>query len=110
MQKNKLYHILSYIPFLFILSLLIERKNDPAVVFHRRQGIVLTIFSAASGIVSGVVAFGIGWIPFIGRIVPFALRLLLGLCVIVLSVIGIFHAVREEEIPLPFIGHFGDRY
>lgn len=106
MQKNKIFHVLSYVPLLFILSFFCTDRESPAVVFHRRQGMALTLFSFAGGIVVSLVSFVVGWIPVVGEILPLTVRAILGVAVLALMIIGITNALRDREIPLPLIGGF----
>lgn len=106
MQKNKIFHILSYIWVLFIISLFIPEKDNKAVRFHCGQGMILTIFSILCGAVETVLGFAIGWIPFIGIVVCWLVGAVLGIASIVLMVIGIINAVNDKEEELPFIGKY----
>lgn len=106
MQKNKVFHILSYIWILFVISLFIPDKNNRAVRFHCGQGMILTIFSVLCGAVDFVLGLVIGWIPYVGALVCGAVSLVLGIASIVLMIIGIVNAVNDKEEPLPIIGKY----
>ncbi len=106
MQKGKIYHILSYIPLFFLLSLIVAEKDRPAVRFHCGQGMILTIFSLAGGIVQFLLGLLIGWIPLVGPILLWIVKIGWGLAVLALMGIGIYHAVSDSEVPLPVIGQF----
>lgn len=106
MQKDKSFHILSYIPLLFVLSLFMADKSSPAVRFHCGQGMILTIFSLICGIFSAAVGFIIGWVPIIGLLIAWLVSTVLGICVFILMVIGIVNASKDSEEPLPFIGKY----
>lgn len=106
MQKNKVFHILSYIWVLFLISLFIPDKDNKAVRFHCGQGMILTIFSLACGVVETLLGLVIGWIPVVGALVCGLVGLVLGIASIVLMVIGIINAVNDKEEPLPVIGKY----
>ena len=106
MQKNKLYHILSYIPLLFLISLFIPEKDNPTVRCHCGQGMLLTIVSAACSIFTRVLNFTLGWIPFAGTIVAYLFSVVSGIFVFVLMIIGIVNAANDKTEPLPLIGNY----
>lgn len=106
MQKNKAFHILSYIPLLFIISLFIKDKDAPTVRFHCGQGMILTIFWAITIVVNTVLGLVIGWLPIIGWFITWIVSVLLGLCVLALMIIGIVNAANDKEAPLPIIGQY----
>lgn len=103
-DNTKLFSILAYIPFLWLVGLLADRQN-PRVIYHVNQGIIFTVCCAvinvALSILSGVLLF----------ILPI-LSILTGLVTVVVSlaeigvmVIGIVNAANGEEKPLPVIGN-----
>ena len=96
MQKNKLFHILSYIPLLFLISLFIPEKDNPTVRFHCGQGMLLTIVSAACSVISRTLGFTLGWIPFVGAIVSYLFS----------AFSGIVNAANDKTEPLPLIGKY----
>ncbi len=106
MQKNKVFHILSYIPLLFIISLFIPEKDDPTVKFHCGQGIVLTVFCVLCSVVNTVLGFIIGWIPFIGVIICGLVSLALSIITLALMIFGIYNAAKDKEEQLPIIGKY----
>ena len=55
-KKNKFWSLISYIPFLFIITLLV-RKDSKAARFHAGQGLTLFIFEAAGLIVYCILRF-----------------------------------------------------
>lgn len=86
--------IVAYI--LFFVPLLTESKNDPFVMFHVKQSLVLFIAFVASGL--------LGSIPVIG--------LLTGIVNIVLFVfwiMGILNAINGEKKELPIIGQYASK-
>lgn len=95
-QKNTLMAVVAYI--IFFIPLLTESKDDPFVKFHVKQGLILLI--------SFIVAYLVVVIPFIGP----TLRWLAQAFLFALLVIGIIHALRGEEKPLPLIGKFAENF
>ena len=89
---TKLFSILSYLGFLFIIPMLF-RPEDKAAGYHAKQGMKLFIY----GILCGAVT----WIPVVG--------VLLQLSKIYLMIKGIINAAKGVEEPLPFIGTIGDK-
>ncbi len=106
MQKNKLFHILSYIPVLFLLSLFIPEKDNPAVRFHCGQGMMLTIFFIACSVLTRVFNLTLGWLPLLGPVLVYLFSAAAGLASLALMVIGIANAASDKEKPLPFIGKY----
>ena len=106
MQKNKLFHILSYIPLFFLVSLFIPDKDAPSVRFHCGQGMILTVYCVLAGMLSKVVGFVIGWVPLIGWTLAALVTAGAGISVLVLMIIGIVNAVYDREVPLPIIGRY----
>lgn len=93
-EKNIGMAVIAYI--IFLLPLLSEEKNDPFVKYHIKQGLALFITEVAASLIN--------FIPFIGWIVsPF-----IWLFCLVVFIIGIVNAVNGKEVPLPFIGKFGE--
>ncbi len=106
MQKNKLFHILSYIPLLFLLSLFIPDKNSPAVRFHCGQGMMLTLFFIVCSILTRVFDLTLGWLPLLGHILVSVFSAVVGVASLALMVVGILNAAHDKEKPLPFIGKY----
>ena len=99
-ENNKVYAVLSYIGFLFIIPLIVS-NNSKFAKFHANQGLVLFLtelaFSLASSIVKAVCyALGIGFIS--------TLLNLVNLLFFVLVVIGIINAASGRAKKLPVIG------
>ena len=105
MQKNKLFHILSYIPYLFLISLFIPEKNNPAVRFHCGQGMILTIVSVAFEIIFSIIGFIIGWSSVLALVIAIPAAVV-DIAVLVLVIIGIVNAVNDKEEELPIIGKY----
>jgi len=94
-EHNTAMAVVAYI--LFFVPLLTDAKNDPFVKYHVKQGLVLFI--------AYVIVMTISWMPFF-----YWFAWIFYVALLVLFIIGIMHAVNGEEKPLPFIGHFADKF
>lgn len=90
-DNTLLMSILAYIGILVLIPLL-TAKDNPAVRFHVRQGLVLCILEVIIWFVGG--SF---WMlmPILG---------IINLGLIVLSIIGIVNVIQKKEVELPVIG------
>lgn len=118
--NEKIFSILSYIGILWLVGLLVTpEKEDSKVKFHVGQGIVLTIFDAALGIVMGIInailgaifeltflGMGLGRVSDTGLVLQ-SLVSLAGCAVMVFFIVkGILNVVQNKQEPLPIIGRF----
>ena len=101
-ENNKVFALLSYINFLFVISLIVA-PNSKYARFHANQGLVLFICEVVYGIVMGVMT---AILRFIGLEFIAALFSLTGLVFLVLAIIGITNAVNGKAEELPVIGSF----
>ena len=89
--------VIAYILF-FVPLLTGDAKKDSFVKYHVKQGLVLFLLAVL--------------IQVVGMIIPFyfwyTINQLLGLCVLVLLILGIVNVVNGKEVPLPVIGKFAD--
>lgn len=106
-SQNKVFAALAYIPMLFIIPLLAASGSKYAK-FHANQGLILTIFAAVCAVVSKLIGFIIGWIPFLGGLVSWIVSGALGIAVVVYIITGIVNAVSGNAKMLPFIGNLLD--
>lgn len=67
--------------------------------FHLNQALVLAIAEIVVGLISNV----LGWIPVIGFIISIVCSVA-GIGLLVLWILGLISAIKEEEKPLPIIG------
>ncbi len=93
-SKEKALAILSYFGPLFLLAVLLAPESHFAK-YHANQGLVLFL---AEVLVSIVIYLG-SYIPFIGWTFRF-----FNILLVILFFLGLSHAIRETEEPLPFIG------
>jgi len=89
--------IISYIGFLCLIPILTKEK-DEFVKFHSKQGLVLFAGEVITWIVISIVP--VLW--FLGN--------LLGLCWLVLSIVGIMNVVRNKKKEIPFLGKFAGKF
>jgi uncharacterized membrane protein len=87
---------LSYLSILVLIPLL-TKKDDPFVKYHIKQGLVLLAPELIIYVVSGVFLF------------MWPIWSILNLGFLCLTIVGIIHALRKEEKPLPLIGQFSDK-
>ena len=104
-SNSRLYSILAYIPFLWLIGIFAEpEKDDPAVRFHVNQGIVLTIASFIASAAVGIAALIIGIIPIFGWIIGAALSSAVGLVSLIFMILGMVNAANGKCEPLILIG------
>ncbi len=107
-SNRKLYSVLAYLGILVLVPLLANKENDPVVKFHAKQGLTLVVSAI-------VVSIGISMLSGMLAFLPRGIRLgMLGLTgfastgwgifVLVLEIMGIVSATKEETKPLPLIG------
>lgn len=109
----RLYSILSYIGFLWIVGLIVKEKDNELVKFHVGQGIILTILSLIINTISAIIGFIIGFTfgmlglsEILLSLITGAIGGLLGLISLIFMVIGIINASKFEKKELPIIGKF----
>ncbi len=98
--KANIFSIIGYIlPILFFVPLLSDKtKNVPAVRFHANQQLVLLLSAIVLNIVVSILVGMIPALAFLAQVVY--------LVIVVFAVLGILHAVKGEQKPLPVIGGF----
>ena len=113
-ETIKLFNILSYFSFLWLVGLIADGHN-PKVRYHVNQGILLTIFEVVLGLVVSLLSslFTSLFSVALGGVMVFAQlgSTLVGLvqlaqfgAVAALIIVGVMHAVQDREEPLPLIG------
>ena len=85
-MSNKTMGVLAY--FIFFLPLLVDSKNEFGR-FHSNQGLLVFILSIVASIVGSIIPI-LGWVG--------------SILVLVLAIIGIINASKEEMKELPLIG------
>lgn len=113
-DKNvRLYSILSYVGFLWIIGVLVKEKDNKTLKFHVGQGIILSILWVAIGTFGKVLSFFVDLIDFIdfpfgviGSIASLIIMIPLFIFAFVLMIIGIMNANNGKEEELPVIGQF----
>ena len=121
-EKNKLFGMLAYIPFLFLVPLF-AAPDSKFSKFHANQGLLLTIVSVVLWIVQWILNAIIraifyrdpqtleDWVNYVNRAssTPFLIifvSLVVWAIVTILAIIGIVSANKGECKPLPVIGKF----
>jgi len=94
-DNSTLLGILAYLGPLVIVSYLMG-KDNPFVVFHTKQGMVLFAIELAIYILSSFMFYGFFFLA--------PLLALVNLGCFVLSIVGIIHVVQKEQKPLPVVG------
>ncbi|MFU0833189.1 MAG: DUF4870 domain-containing protein [Oscillospiraceae bacterium] len=114
-SDEKAISALSYIGILWLVGLFVDREN-PNVIFHVNQGILLSIFEFALmfsiGVVKAIIQIvfgfalgGFGLFSWMGNLFG-GLLSLAGWCLVVsYIIIGVVHAVQGKKEPLPLIGN-----
>lgn len=87
-------HIFAALAYVWVLVFipLLTQKDDPYVMYHVRQGLVVFGIGLLNWVVGTVVA----------PLWPLINIITLGL--ILIAIIGVIHALRHQEKPLPLIG------
>lgn len=101
-EEGKAFAILSYVLSLiglpFFIIPLVMRNNDFAL-FHAKQCLMIWIVGVVGGTVGAVLS-----IICIGVVIAIAV----GLFCLVVSIMGLIHAVKGEAVALPMIGQYAE--
>lgn len=89
-SASRLFSAMSYVSGLFVIPLICRREDENAM-FHAKQGLRLFVFSLICDV--------IGRLPLVRGIIQLAR--------IYLVIQGIYNAVTDKKVPLPFIGKIG---
>lgn len=99
----KIYMLISYIWFFFIIGLFCPEKNNKKLKFHVGQGMIFTVFSFLLGIVTSIITDIMNpFIPFIKTIFNIIL-LIINLGLIIYGMVNVIH---DSEEKLPIIGKY----
>lgn len=96
---NKVIAILANFGILFFLPL-VCCPHSPFARFFSNRGLLVLIL----GVVSGVVATVLGFIPFIGWILSGLISLVIGIANLIILIFSIIDAASGKTSPLPLIG------
>ncbi|MCK5044368.1 hypothetical protein KAR26_01385 [Candidatus Parcubacteria bacterium] len=96
-QQMNIMAFISYLGFFCLIPILTKEKDEFAL-FHAKQGLVLFICEAATWMVVAVIPFFFLFANFIG------------ICWLILSLIGIVNVVKNQKQELPVIGQFADKF
>lgn len=97
-EQTRILAMLGYIPLLCILPLFAAKK-DAFALWHGKQGLVITFLALIESV---LVPRLIVVIPFFGGMLASACSL----AVLILAVLGGWHAYKGEKWELPFVGKF----
>lgn len=96
-DNGVLFSILAYVPFLWLLGLLIAPAKDSSFVKgHVNNGIIITIVGLIAAILGKILSI----IPILGGLVGGAI----GIIFLVLMIMGIYKAATKQAFLLPVIG------
>ncbi|MCI9272798.1 MAG: hypothetical protein HFE39_02450 [Clostridiales bacterium] len=102
-DNTKLFSILAYFPFLWLVGLLADR-NNPKVMYHVNQGILFTIAAVVLGIAVNIVGAVLMAILPILFILVGLLNTAVAVIDLIWFIIGLVNACNGVEKPLPVIG------
>ncbi len=104
-SNSRVFSILAYIPFLWLIGIFAEpERDDPTVRYHVNQGIVLTIVSLIASAAARIIALVIGIVPIFGWIAGAILSVIVGLASVLLMIMGMVNAANGRMEPLILIG------
>src|SRR4030042_2111361 len=85
------------------------RKNNYAK-FHVKQALILLLAWVVVWVALAILGLIMGWIPVAGGVVMWILRIVFGLILFIIWLIGILAAATSKEKELPVIGTYADRF
>lgn len=97
-MDKKVTGIVGYITWIGLVVALLAGDKEGAK-FHLNQSLVLWIVEFVLVIISRIA----GYIPVVGLIITLIVAVL-QIVLFVFWIMGLVHAIKEEEIPLPIIG------
>ncbi len=110
----KIYKILAYIGWLFIIGMLVNEKDNKSLKFHVGQGMLVFILEIIVVIINKCIVirifgrqislFGYGTGIYETTAISNIISTILYLVVLVFSIIGIVNAYKDEDKELPLIG------
>lgn len=106
-NENKIFAVISYIPFICLFPVFVSSKKSAYARFHANQGLVLFIAELLISLVMWLVGFALGFIPFVSAILAFPLSILswaIELLEFAAIVYGIYLAASGKAKELPVIG------
>lgn len=99
-EKNRFVAAFAYFGIFVIVPVIAARESNFAK-FHANQGIILLLLEAVFAILGRIFSI----IPFMGLLASFVYNIG-GLCVFILSIIGLVNVFKGKEKRLPIIGEF----
>lgn len=101
-SNDKIYGVLSYIGFLWLVGLLAGKTEFAK--FHANQGLVLFLAEIILGVAVGIVSAILLFVPIIGTLISGLLGAVIGLGSLILMILGIVNVAQGQMKPLPIIG------
>jgi len=98
-DKKLLAFVTTFLSIIGFVIALITWKDNKYIMFYARQSLVVFIVAVIAGFVNEIFV----WLPFIGKIISFAL----GLVVFVLWLVSWIYALSGEMKEVPIIGVWG---
>ena len=98
-EHKKVMSVLAYLGILIIIPFLVA-KDDPAVKFHLKQGLVLLIIELIVWVLGRTM---LGW-----ELWP--LLNLVNFATLILAIIGIVNVIHGKEKELPLVGGFAKNF
>lgn len=96
-SNEKLFAALSYFWILWIIPAIAGSSFSK---YHANQGLMLFIIETVLGVITGILFFIIGKIPFIGGLITGILGGVIGLIFLIGVIVGVVHAVNGETKPV----------
>lgn len=96
-DEGKAMGILSYIGILCLIPYLAEKSNK-FVIYHAKEGLNLFLLEVIAGVALSILSMTIILIPLV-----LVLGSVVGICALVLSILGIVNVCNGEEKELPII-------
>lgn len=94
---------LAYLWILFFLPLVVTPKH-PSSRFHANQGLVNLLFYVVLNVAAGIAVVMLAFIPVAGVLFGILLEVFVQVVGIVFTILGILHAVNDQQKELPVIG------
>ena len=97
-SNEKLFAALSYFWILWIIPAVAGTTHFSK--YHANQGLMLFIIETVLGVITSILFFIIGKIPFVGGLITGILGGIIGLIFLIGIIVGILHAVNGETKPV----------
>ena len=102
----KLLSIIAYIGPLFLMGKFSVEKEEPHVKFHTHQGALLFCFAAGAYVITSLLCWLLNSYPAVQEIVGLFLYVGITVAWVIMIIMGVIGAARNQQKPLPFVGDF----